>query len=342
MRTTLSILATLSLAAAANAQSIILDGAADAAYGKPIIVQNTQTGFGNASQGTIDYAQGSEIDAAYAKVDSGFLFLLIAGNLESNFNKLEIFIDAVPGGQNKLRGNNLDVDFNGLNRMGDDGTGNGLTFDKTFRADLWVGVTCGGSPFAVYMNRATLPTKGAGTGGYLGNGGAGLAGAVNDFVSQNPSGAGFGFGLDNSNVAGVAGGTNIGTGAGVTTGVEVKIPLSAIPGYTSGDLRVCTFINGSGHDYLSNQVLGPLGGGGNLAEPRAVNFGNIPGDQFFTVTAVVPPACLGDLDHNGAVDAADLAALLAGWGGASTDLDANGTTDAADLAIMLASWGTCP
>lgn len=46
-----------------------------------------------------------------------------------------------------------------------------------------------------------------------------------------------------------------------------------------------------------------------------------------------------DIDGNGAVNGADLAALLAGWGfpGAS-DLDASGTTDAADLAILLAAW----
>lgn len=341
MRTNLSIIATLSIAAAANAQSIVLDGVADAAYGKPVIVQNTQTQFGDATQGTIDYAQGSELDAAYAKIDSGFLFLLLAGNLESNFNKLEIFIDAVPGGQNRLRGDNLDVDFNGLNRMGDNGTGNGLTFDKGFAADFWVGLTCGGGPFAVYMNRATLPTTGGGTGGYLGTGGAGAAGAVNDFVTQNPSGAGFGFGLDNSNIAGVGGGTDIASGAGVTTGVEVKIPLSAIPGYTSGDLKLCVFINGGGHDYLSNQVLGPIGGGPNLAEPRSVNFNNIPGQQFFVVSGSTGPACPGDLDNSGAVDASDLAALLGAWGTAAGDLDGSGSTDASDLAIMLASWGIC-
>lgn len=334
MRTTLSLIATLGVAAAANAQSIILDGVADASYGKPLIVQNTQTGFGDASQGTIDVAFGSELDAAYAKVEDGFLFILLAGNLESNFNKLEIFLDGAEGGQNRLRGNNPDVDFNGLNRMGDEGTGNGLTFDKGFAPDLWVSLTCGGSPFAVYMNQAQLLTKGGGTGGYLGTGGAGLAGAAT-FKS------GFGFGLDNSNIAGVGGGTEIASGAGVTTGVEVKIPLAAIPGYTSGDIRVCAFINGQGHDFVSNQVLGPIGGGPNLGEPRALNFANIPGEQFFTVTASSGPACPADLDGNGAVDASDLAALLGGWGTANGDIDGSGSTDAADLAALLAAWGSC-
>lgn len=341
MRTTLSLIATLGVVSAANAQSIILDGAADKAYGAPVIVQNTQTQFGDSNLGVVDYANGSELNGAYAKIDGGFLFLLLAGNLESNFNKLEVFIDAVKGGQNRLRGNNLDVDFNGLNRMGDDGSGNGLTFDKGFAADFWVGITCGGAPFAAYMNRATLPTKGNGEGGYLGNGGAGLTGAIVDFVDQNPSGAGFGYGLDNSNTAGVVGGTDIGSGAGVTTGVEFKIPLSAIPGYSGGDLKICAFINGGGHDYLSNQVLGPLGGGSNLAEPRSVNFANIPGEQFFIVSPTSAPACPGDFDNSGAIDASDLATLLGAWGTPDADIDGDGTTSASDLATLLATWGTC-
>ncbi|MEY3142233.1 MAG: hypothetical protein RLY21_726 [Planctomycetota bacterium] len=334
MRTTLSLIATLGVATAANAQSVILDGTADAAYGKPVAIQNTQTGFGNATQGTIDVALGSELACAYAKVEDGFLFLVLAGNLESNFNKLEIFIDGVDGGQNRLRGNNPDVDFNGLNRMGDDGSGNGLTFDKGFAPDLWVSLTCGGNPFAVYMNQAQLLTKGGGTGGYLGSGGAGLAGSVT-FKS------GFGFGLDNSNVGGVGGGTGIEAPTPVTTGVEVKVPLAAIPGYTSGDLRICAFINGGGHDYLSNQVLGPLGGGENLAEPRSVNFANVPGDQFFVVSASSGPACPADLDNSGNVDASDLAAVLGAWGTAAGDIDGDGLTDAADLAALLGAWGPC-
>jgi hypothetical protein len=48
----------------------------------------------------------------------------------------------------------------------------------------------------------------------------------------------------------------------------------------------------------------------------------------------------GDLNGDGAVDGADLAVLLGGWGGAgASDLDGNGTTDAADLALMLSNWG---
>jgi len=339
MRMQSMFIASLAIVAAANAQ-VTLDGTVDAAYGPAIVVQNTQTQFGDSNLGFPDYANGSELNGAFAKIEDGVLFLMLTGNLESNFNKLEIFIDAVDGGQNKVRGDNLDVDFNGLNRMGDDlGTTKvveGLTFDKGFSADLWVSLTCGGSPFAAYFNYATMPSKGAGTGGYQGSGGAGAAGAT---VFKS----GFGFGLDNSNVAGVIGGTELGDGSGVTTGMEIRIPLGAIPGYTSGDLKVCAFINGGGHDYLSNQVLGSIGGGGNLAEPRAVNFSAIPGDQFF----VVPNSgggnpCPADLDASGEVNAADLATLLGAWGGPGADLDGDGTTSASDLAAMLGAWGACP
>jgi hypothetical protein len=338
MRHSMMFVAAMAVASAAQAQ-VTLDGAADKSYGAPIVVSNTQTAFGDAVQGTVDVALGSELDAGYAKIEDGFLYLMLAGNLESNFNKLEIFLDAVDGGQNQLRGDNLDVDFNGLNRMGDDlGTPKvveGLAFDADFSADIWVSLTCGGSPFAVYFNYATLPTGGAGTGGYQGNGGAGAAGATT-FKS------GFGFGLDNSNILGVGGGCELADGTGVTTGVEVRIPLSAIPGYTEGDIKVCAFINGGGHDYLSNQVLAAIGGGCNLEEPRNVNFENIPGSQYFVVANSGGSSCPADLDANGSVDAADLSALLGNWGGSGTgDVDGNGSVDAADLSALLGAWGPC-
>ena len=336
MRTQLMFVAALGVAAAAQAQ-VVLDGVAEASYGAAITVQNTMTQFGDATQGTVDYAQGSELDALYAKVEGGTLFLVLAGNLESNYNKLELFIDGVKGGQNKLRGNNPDVDFNGINRMGDDGTGNGLTFDVGFAPDLWVSLTCGGTPFAVYMNQAQLLTKGGGTGGYLGTGGAGAAGAT-----TFPSG--FGFGIDNSNIAGVPGGTDLSSGKGIRSGVELQIPLSAIPGYTAGPIKVCAFINGGGHDYSSNQYLPGLGGGPNLAEPRLINLANIPGDQFVVVNPPAKNPCPADFDGDSSVGAPDLAALLNAWGatGVPQDLDGDGSVGAPDLAAVLNAWGACP
>ena len=259
----------------------VIDGSWDPGY-QILAVQNTQTGFGDSNLGMVDYANGSELDVAYGMVHGGWLYLLLAGNLESNFNKLEIFFDTRPGGQNRLRGDNPDVDFNGLNRMGDDGSGNGLTFDPDFEADFWVGVTGGGSPYRLYANYAELGSPGLGL--YLGNTGAASDGVLVD--GSNPFG--IRVTINNSNTGGVTGGTGAGNGADVMTGVELAIPFSALGSPTSGYIKVSAFINGTGHDYLSNQVLAGIGGGGNLGEPRQVNFGNIPGSQYFLAPVPEP------------------------------------------------------
>jgi len=278
------------LSAAALAQTPTIDGTRDALYGTPIVVQNTPTGFGDSNLGQVDYANGSELDAAYAYVDTtnSILYLFLAGNLESNFNKLEIFFDTVAGGQNRLRGDNANVDFNGLNRMGDDGSGNGLTFDAGFEADYWIGITGGGSPYALYANWAQLLTGGGGPGDYLGTTGAASDGTLTG--GNNPNG--IRVTINNSNTGGVTSSLADPTAAAaVSTGIELAIPFAAIGITGTPTIKISAFINGSGHDFLSNQVLGGVGGLGNLGEPRNVNFANIAGDQYFTV--VVPePASL--------------------------------------------------
>lgn len=75
----------------------VVDGTVDAAYGAPNAVQNTQTSFGNSDLGMPDFANGSEIDAGYAVIDSSYLYIMFSGNLESIFNKIDIFIDARSG-----------------------------------------------------------------------------------------------------------------------------------------------------------------------------------------------------------------------------------------------------
>jgi hypothetical protein len=72
------------------------------------------------------------------------------------------------------------------------------------------------------------------------------------------------------------------------------------------------------------------------------------GFSFFNVSidnvsiAPIAPPCPADLDADDAVGPADLAVLLASWGGAgAADLDGDGSVGPADLAVLLASWGPC-
>ena len=85
---------------ATSASAITVDGTLDGDYGAAISVQAVETHFGNAlPPGALG---GSELDAAYAKIEGGRLYLMLTGNHEPNFNKLEVFIDSVAGGENTL------------------------------------------------------------------------------------------------------------------------------------------------------------------------------------------------------------------------------------------------
>ena len=350
--------APLAIAGTLLAQDIVIDGVADEAYGEALLLQQVQTQFGNADLGEQGFCNGSEIDALFALADDGMLYLLIAGNLESNYNKLEVFIDAMPDeGQNPLLGNNADVDFGALNRMGrfeDKKTGEvqpGLTFDADFLADFWISFTGGDGaeekgviPYDTYMSYAELLTGGGdiGNSGFAGPGGSGALGAL--FADNLIEIA-----VDNSNVGGVTGGDQPEPdgGAGVITGVEIAIPLSVL-GHTAGDdILVNAFINGSGHDFVSNQVMGPMLSGGNLGEPRFVNFADIPGPQFAVVSTEGggDDDCEGDFNGDGVVNGADFGLMLAVWGdcaGCPEDLNGDGVVSGADVGLILSLWGECP
>ncbi len=51
-----------------------------------------------------------------------------------------------------------------------------------------------------------------------------------------------------------------------------------------------------------------------------------------------PPPIVGDYNHDGLVNATDLATLLNAWGTAGGDLNSDGTTDASDLSTLLNNW----
>jgi hypothetical protein len=77
---------------------------------------------------------------------------------------------------------------------------------------------------------------------------------------------------------------------------------------------------GAGYTHIAVVELGSGGGGG----------GGGGGDP-----------CPEDIDNDGFVDAADIAALLSGWGTPAGDVTGDGTTDAQDIAALLSAWGAC-
>lgn len=75
--------------------------------------------------------------------------------------------------------------------------------------------------------------------------------------------------------------------------------------------------------------------------PEGVTVNSVQGGIENNLWTPATPPCPGDLDESGAVDTADLLALLAAWGGSGGDLNNDTTTDVADLLILLAAWGDC-
>lgn len=278
---------------------VTVDGSITVAeYGSPIWVNDTNpTSKGDNLDATAGGADGSEIDAIYAIVEPDFfgdpiLYLGFAGNIssyDSPWDKLEIFFDTNPGvGQNQLSGENPDVDFNGLNRMGDDLNTpeiEGLIFDADFTANAWLGVTNGNydsldDRAELYYNFANLDTQ---VGAYLGSN---TTGEPDGFIfGDNIIGAA-GM-VDNSNTGGVTDTTASG-GASVTTGIEICIPLASI-GDPTDDILICAFINDEFHDFVSSQISGghPLGPV-SLGEVRELNLQCVTGMQYATVANGTP------------------------------------------------------
>ena len=246
---------------------ILLNGTLEAAlYGDPLAVQTVQTQFGD---------NLSELNAAYATVQDGKLFLMLTGNLEANFNKLEIFIDSTAGGNQVFDSAGND---NATNM-------NGLTFDAGFAPDFHLIVRRGGDKFDVDIaNLATNEFDFHER--VLGDLGEGSGETPTGTVNQSPIGVAY----DNSNTAGVAGGTEAAdqlAAAAVTTGIELCLDLADL-GSPVGDIRIAAMVNSSDHTFMSNQVLGGLPAPqGNLGTSSAIDFTSFDGDQFFTVT--VPP-----------------------------------------------------
>lgn len=292
MKSTLSTLlaAACTTAFAGHASAITLDGSiAGDGYGAAAAVQTVQTQFGD---------NASELNAAYARIDAGVLHLVLTGNLENNFNKLNVFIDSVAGGQNVLT---ADANNGGSNPENDNWANkhNGLTFDAGFEADYVITMRNGSGTFDI-----DFATVGGGLGAFEAAGNV-FGGSDTGSNAAALPGAGIGVAFDNSNAAGILGGTGAADASAaqaVQTGIELSIPLSAI-GNPAGPFRVSAMVNGSNHDFLSNQVLGGLPAGtGNLGGDGTgnftgtlggVDFNQFAGDQYFTVPEPTSLALVG-------------------------------------------------
>ncbi len=175
------LLSTAVVALAAGQQAVAvptMDGNASVADGYTLLsTQNTDTHFGNATlPDLIASGGGSEIDQVFGKIEGGRLYVTVAGNLENNFNKLQIFIDSVAGGVNKINGdvftpldNNVPFGLDAFCCGGfapPDGTNtdnegalqrmDGLAFDTNFSADYAMIFTHGGENVGVAPNNSNF------------------------------------------------------------------------------------------------------------------------------------------------------------------------------------------
>jgi hypothetical protein len=355
----------------------IADGTMDAAYGPSAAIQNNSTSFGDNDQDHPGLANGSEIDGGVAIIEGGSLFIHLGGNIESNYNKIEIFIDGRDGGQNKILGINPDISLNALQRMGDDGSGNGLTFDADFEADLYLSITCGDNGLDTgivsYIDYAELRTAGNGFGGYAGSGSTYVLDSV-PIYEPSVGDYGIGVAINNFNGGGVISGDGTDCGAPdgvvVTTGIEIEIPLYLIDwdfeGLPFDSVKICAFVNSADHGYVSNQVIGGLGGSANLGEPRSVDFSLIDGNQYFTIgdvadsciPAVVGACCFANGEcwegvtdehcntNRGLWIGESMTCVDCNLGGGNdcpTDVNGSGITDVDDLLELIGSFGAiCP
>ncbi len=193
----------------------VIDGVNDGpgAYGASLYDQQQATRFGDNENPSPGFGLGAEVNNIYASTDGTNLYIFVGGNLSDNFsNRLMVFIDTNSAtGQNQLRGDNADISFDRLNRMGNSEEGvttDGLIFDAGFSADyVYTAVLGGGDPGdpedpfsevfpSMFVDFAELPATGGGAGEFLGDGIIGLG----FFAVASAFGE---FGYDNSNTGGV-------------------------------------------------------------------------------------------------------------------------------------------
>lgn len=353
-RMNLSFLMLILIASSTAYGQITVDGTLDSNYGTPLATQTTNTHFGDMDV-TLG-AQGSEWNAAYAYQDNDRIYFMLTGNLEQNFNKLEIFFDTVAGGENVLSAI-PEYDFGETSTfLG------GLTFDTGFEADYHMYVRGGNIPEGDVFDVDFVDRAGGLNVGIKSNGGRApydpvLHTASGSFSSGDLTGAAgdalaapINFAMDNNNTTGVNGiWDDFVVPADVlaaTQGFEFSIRLADLGLDTTqaNTFKVAVMQNGGNHDYLSNQILGGLpeatanlGGDGTgtfTGDVAGIDFNSFAGDQFFSVSvaAVTAVSLVCDADGDGDCQNDDIVAMYGQAGTAgSLDLDGSGVVDGADV-----------
>lgn len=254
----------------------LVDGFRDGIYGSAISVQTVNTNFGN---------NFNELNAAYARVVDGKLYLMLTGNINEGFNKLEIFIDSTDA-----------VTDNTFISAGNDGAEimDDMLFDADFAPDYHLILRRGLGKFDVDF--ANLDTGFSSNYEAILNLGTSGFGSTGTGVNTIPIRVGY----DNSNVGGVGDGTGAAdqvAAAAATTGVELCIDLADL-GPPASTIKVMAAINNDNHSFLSNQILGGLPvdldgeglGTNNLGTPTNVEFDMIAGNQYFPIALTTPGA----------------------------------------------------
>lgn len=252
-----------------------MDGTRDALYGAPIVLQTIETGFGAANQ----------LDAAYATVTNGKLYLMVTGNLNNSFEKLGIFIDSQAGGFN---------DFVAITDNDNSAAMNGMLFDTDFAPEYHLIARRGSGKFDFNFGSFDLDSANFYENVFGGtDAGSGITGTG---VNTTPIRLAY----DDSNTAGIGFTTPGGpadpvAAAAVTTGLELCIDLADL-GNPEGGIKVMLLISNSDHNFLSNQTLAGLPETfGNLGDPTTTDFSTFAGDQFFSIP--IPGILITDTDY---------------------------------------------
>jgi hypothetical protein len=352
------------------------------ADGTTIAINNSNVnGVTGVSIPSDDYANGSELNNLYGYVDPsqgtlGRLYLFVGGNFESNYNKFCVLLD-VDGnpesneGQNELLGNNVDISFNKLNRLGVGGNGatpanpsGGLKLDPQFAADYWLFPNTNGTD--MYTDAAVLRTGGKRVDPDTGNsldygaysGGTKPASNANSFLATNrdvvnnsaniytnmgprlasaqaPLTPGLiTFAIDNRNIGGVNGPDNLdfSDSPNVIYGAEISIDLEEAGWDGVSPIKVAGFIINDPADFVSNQVIGGLPTPAN--ETYAPNLGEPTFVDFSAIDgAQYVSLCRGDVNDDNVTDFGDFLAFFNAFDVSAPDGDLNGdfSTDFGDF-----------